>query len=101
LQNSTDAKIIEGLELEVKKKQNLLNDTVNLLGAEDIKSLSDIENLLKGQTLKELKQNHRQELAHQQKSLANAQETYLAKTQALKEELDFLEKKVIAQNQNY
>jgi chromosome segregation ATPase len=35
---------------------------VNLLGAEDIKSLSDIENLLKGLTLKELITNHQEEL---------------------------------------
>ena len=54
LQNSTDAKIIENLEQEVKKKQTLLNDTINLLGAGEIKSLTDLENLLGGKTLKEL-----------------------------------------------
>jgi hypothetical protein len=54
LQNSTDAKIIEGLEKENKKKQDLLNQTINLLGASEIKSLADLENLLEGKTLKEL-----------------------------------------------
>jgi len=54
LQNSTDAKIIEQLEQDLKKKQTLLNDTINLLGAGEIKSLSDLETMLEGKTLKEL-----------------------------------------------
>jgi hypothetical protein len=54
LQNSTDAKIIEGLEQENKKKQDLLNQTINLLGANEIKSLADLQTLLEGKTLKEL-----------------------------------------------
>jgi hypothetical protein len=57
LQNSTDAKIIENLEKENQKKQTLLNDTINLLGTGEIKSLADLENLLGGKTLKELIQN--------------------------------------------
>jgi len=62
LQNSTDAKIIEGLEQEVKKKQNLLDNTINLLGAGEIKTLVDLENLLGGKTLKELKESHLEQL---------------------------------------
>ena len=63
LQNSTDAKIIEGLEVEVKKKQQTINNLVNTLGSEDIKSLSDLENLLAGKTLKELKQTYQSEVS--------------------------------------
>ena len=62
MQNSTDAKIIENLEETVQKKQTLLNDTINLLGSAEIKSLSDLETLLEGKTLKELKENYQQEL---------------------------------------
>ncbi len=62
LQNSTDAKIIENLEQDLKKKQDLLNQTINLLGASEIKTLSDLETLLEGKTLKELKESHAQEL---------------------------------------
>ena len=43
LQNSTDAKIIEQLEETIKKKQNLLDDTIDLLGKEDIHNLNDLE----------------------------------------------------------
>ena len=32
LQNSTDAKIIEGLEKDLQKKQQTINDLVNTLG---------------------------------------------------------------------
>ena len=62
LQNSTDAKIIEGLEKDLQKKQNLLDDTVNLLGSADIHNLNDLENLLGGKTLKELKEAHLEQL---------------------------------------
>ena len=54
LQNSTEAKIIEQLEQEVKKKQTLLNDTIALLGKEDINTLNDLQTLLEGKTLKNL-----------------------------------------------
>jgi chromosome segregation ATPase len=63
LQNSTDAKIIENLEQDLKKKSDLLNQTISLLGASEIKTLTDLENLLEGKTLKELKESHSQELA--------------------------------------
>jgi len=62
LQNSTDAKIIENLEKENKKKQDLLNQTINLLGPADIKNLTDLELLLAGQSLKELKQSYQHEI---------------------------------------
>jgi chromosome segregation ATPase len=62
LQNSTDAKIIEQLEETIKKKQNLLDDTIDLLGKEDINTLNDLEALLEGKTLKELKESHAREL---------------------------------------
>jgi hypothetical protein len=62
LQNSTDAKIIEGLEQENKKKQDLLNQTINLLGASEIKTLTDLQTLLEGKTLKELKESQQAQL---------------------------------------
>jgi len=63
LQNSTDAKIIEGLEQEIKKKQDLLNQTIQLLGPEEIKSLTNLQTLLGGKTLKELKQSYQSEIS--------------------------------------
>jgi hypothetical protein len=63
LQNSTDAKILENLEKDLKKKQQTINNLVNTLGPEEIKTLTDLENLLEGKTLKELKESHSQELA--------------------------------------
>lgn len=54
LQNSTDIKLLEQAQQESKRLQKLLDDTVNLLGNEDIKNLSDLSNLLKGKSLKEL-----------------------------------------------
>jgi hypothetical protein len=101
LQNSTDAQIVAQLEQDLKKKQDLLNDTVNLLGSEDIKSLSDIENLLQGKTLRELITQHEQELAKNQQTLTNTQEEYLAKIQSLNQEIDLLEKAKIETNQAY
>jgi len=54
LQNSTDAKVIEQLEKDLAKQKDLLNQTIELLGKTDIKTLSDLENLLQGKTLKQL-----------------------------------------------
>lgn len=78
MQNSTDAKIIEGLEQEAKKKQTLLDNTINLLGASEIKTLADLENLLGGKTLKELKQSYQSEISELFEQL-----------QAVKEKLTF------------
>ena len=55
-------KDIENLEKDLKKKQQTINNLVNALGPEEIKSLSDLETLLEGKTLKELKENYQQEL---------------------------------------
>jgi len=74
LQNSTDAKIIEGLEQEVKKKQDLLNQTINLLGANEIKTLTELENLLGGKTLKELKEAHQTQLQNRKAEINNLAE---------------------------
>jgi len=54
LQNSTDLKLLEQAQAEAKKLQTLLDNTINLLGNEDIKNLTDLSTLLQGQTLKEL-----------------------------------------------
>jgi hypothetical protein len=54
LENSADIKIVEQLKKKNQELSKLLDDTVNLLGKEEIKSLGDIQNLLKGNTLKEL-----------------------------------------------
>jgi len=54
LQNSTDAKIIENLEQDLTKQKELLNQTIELLGKEDINTLNDLQTLLEGKTLKEL-----------------------------------------------
>ena len=83
LQNSTDAKIIEQLEKDLHQQKDLLNQTIELLGKADIKTLSDLSNLLQGKSLKELKTNLEQKIKEAQK------------------EIDHLEKKVIQQNQNY
>jgi hypothetical protein len=64
LQNSTDAKILQNLEKDLKKKQNLLDDTIDLLGNEDIKNLDDLESLLEGKTLAELKEAHQVQLSN-------------------------------------
>jgi len=85
LQNSTDAQILNNLEQDLKKKQELLNDTIDLLGAEDIKSLSDIEALLKGKTLKELIHNQETKIANRNQEI-NKLAQQLDKT---KEKLQF------------
>jgi hypothetical protein len=54
LQNSTEAKVIEQLEQDLQKQKDLLNQTIDLLGKKEIKTLSDLANLLGGQTLKGL-----------------------------------------------
>jgi len=85
LQNSTDAKIIESLEKENQKKQTLLNDTINLLGASEIKSLADLENLLGGKTLKELKEAHQVQLQNRNAEINNLTQ----QLDQLKEKLTF------------
>jgi len=54
LQNSTDATLLEQAQKKAQELKKLLDDTVNLLGKEEIKNLGDIRNLLQGQSLKEL-----------------------------------------------
>jgi hypothetical protein len=54
LQNSTDIKLLEQAQGELKNKTELLDNTIKVLGEEDIKNLSDLTNLLQGKTLKEL-----------------------------------------------
>ena len=50
LQNSTDAKVIEQLEQDLTKQKDLLNQTIELLGKEEIKTLTDLQTLLEGKT---------------------------------------------------
>jgi hypothetical protein len=52
----------------------LLNQTINLLGAAEIKTLTDLENLLEGKTLKELKESYSQALAKTKQELTNQHE---------------------------
>src|SRR5439155_22831652 len=84
LQNSTDAKVIEQLEETVQKKQDLLNQTINLLGAADIKSLTDLENLLAGKSLKELKQSYQSEIKELFEQLNQTKEKLKFYTENLK-----------------
>jgi len=77
LQNSTDAKVIEDLnkslealnkdleqlEKDLTKQKDLLNQTIELLGKDEVKSLSDLENLLEGKTLAELKTELKENLS--------------------------------------
>jgi len=42
------------LEETLKKKQDLLDQTIALLGKDEVKTLSDLKTILKGQTLKGL-----------------------------------------------
>jgi hypothetical protein len=71
------------LEKDLKNKQKLLNDTIDLLGAEEIKTLADISNLLKGRTLKQLidafdqkEKNLNQELLERQKRIVENNQAY-------------------------
>jgi hypothetical protein len=57
LQNSTDIKVLEQTQEKLKEKTELLDKTINLLGKNEVKTLIDLTNLLKGQTLKELTEN--------------------------------------------
>ena len=48
---------LEQKEQETKEKQKLLDKTIALLGEKDVKTLTDLSNLLQGQSLKELVDN--------------------------------------------
>ena len=48
---------LEQKEQETKEKQQLLDKTTALLGEKDVKTLTDLSNLLQGQSLKELVDN--------------------------------------------
>jgi hypothetical protein len=63
---------------------------VELLGPEEIKNLTDLKNLLQGKTLKQLIE-----------TFTNKEEDYLSKQKELKEEINNLQDKVIANNQAY
>jgi hypothetical protein len=68
LQNSAEVQVVtqleeklktaqaqtKGAQAQTKEKQTLLDQTIALLGKSEIKTLADLQNLLKGQTLKEL-----------------------------------------------
>jgi hypothetical protein len=101
LQNSTDAKVIEQLEATVKQKQQTINNLVNTLGAEEIKSLSDLENLLRGKTLKELITHFEQRLEKAQQTFTHQEESYLAKQNQLKTELSQAQARIIETNQAF
>jgi len=91
LQNSTDAKVIEQLEKDLTKQKDLLNQTIELLGNEDIKSLTDLQTLLKGKTLKELLalyETKQQSLENQLLSLAKTKIANQKEAKALVEELE-------------
>ena len=89
LQNSTDAKILQHLEAEVKKKQDLLNQTIKLLEPEEIKSLADLQTLLGGKTLKGLQQTYQGELNKLAKQLEQLKEklTFYAENLKTKESI--------------
>jgi hypothetical protein len=68
LQNSTDIKLLEQVKQQLKELQSnlsdlqskydekteLLDNTINLLGKNDIKTLTDLVNLLQGRSLQEV-----------------------------------------------
>jgi chromosome segregation ATPase len=87
LQNSTDAKVIEQLEQDLTKQKDLLNQTIELLGKTDIKTLSDLENLLQGKTLKEL-------INQKEKTIIGLNKSYEKLTQKKQEQAHQLEQQL-------
>jgi hypothetical protein len=54
LETSTDYQEVQKLAEQLADSQRLLDETISVLGSEDINNLSDLKNLLQGKTLKEL-----------------------------------------------
>ena len=69
-----DIKLLEQAQKKSEELSKLLDDTVNILGKEEVKNLGDIRNLLQGKTLKELVENKQllsQKITDQDKALLN------------------------------
>jgi len=91
LENSIEAKVLDQEREKSQKLQELLDDTVALLGKDDIKTIGDIKALLKGQTLKELLAFHEQKqesLEQQLLTLAKQKIANKKEAKALVEQLE-------------
>ena len=88
MQNSTDAKVIEQLEQDLHKQKELLNQTIELLGKTDIKTLSDLSNLLEGKTLKQLINQKEKTIIGLNKSYEKLEQKQKQQSQELNQELE-------------
>jgi hypothetical protein len=71
LENSTDIQLFNQEKEKSQRLQTLLDQTIELLGSADIKNLTDLKSILKGQTLKQLLNLYQQKITDQDQALIN------------------------------